>query len=980
MVKDMSRRRFVQAGGVAVTAGALIGFEAPARAIAGDHGFARDFARPASAARPKFRWWWPHGEVDPAEIRREIDQIADAGFGGVEIADVHHSVTQPMDPKGHGWGTPAWIAGVEAALRQAKARGITVDITVGPAWPAAVPTVTPDGPAAMKELAHGAVTVEAGADFDGPVPAPAVPPAKAVTDQRLLAVQAVRIDPANTTKKETGLDAGSVTDLTSMVSGEDTGGRLTWTAPGDGQWLVISYWLRGSGQEPESGPHTDPPSYVVDHFSPAGTAAVTAFWESRILTPSVRKLIREAGGALFEDSIELETDATLWTLDLPAEFEKRIGYDLLPYLPAVVKQDEDPVYAFEAGLTARVRRDLSRLLSLLFNDNHVRALRTWAHSIGLELSAQPYGMETDAISSAAILDIPEGESLGFHNLDDFRCLAGGRDMGGRRVLSDELGAYAGGAYNTTWDKILKTLGGEYAAGVNQTVLHGFSYAEAPGAAWPGFAAFTPYNGSIGYAESWGPRQPTWRHIKDISGYLGRTQTVLQAGTPRIDVAYIWQSGYGKTGLGAQWFTSDGVPAGWTHQMLSPALLDLPSATVAHGRLNPDGPAYKVFVLDGDALSGHEHTLPARAAERLLAFARAGLPVIVVGDWADAHVPGVAAAGEDERVRALVSDLLAQRTVRVVADKTGIPAALAALGLRPDAEYAQSSTLLNARRVAEKVDYYYFCNGKHAENSKVAAIDHLVSLVRTDRRAVPYVLDAWTGAAEPLALYEEDGDRVRVRIALQPGEATIIAFAPGGGTHATSSEAAEVRRDKGRLVARATRAGTFATELSDGRTARTVITDVPAPITLSGWRLRVEDRRPGATQTETVTVAHDLTLDALVAWPQIPELQDVSGIGHYSTTVRLDGGHGAYLDLGEVFDTARVTVNGHRLPPVDQVHPVTDVGPYLRPGVNTIEVEVATTLNNRLRVAEPAVYGIASRQNYGLIGPVRLIPYTDAVIR
>jgi hypothetical protein len=976
MPAEMSRRRFVQATGAAVAAQSLIGLERPARAATETPGFALDFARPASAVRPKFRWWWPHGLVDPAEIRREVDRIADAGFGGAEIADVHHSVTQPMDPEGHGWGTPAWVAAVTAALSQASRRGITIDLTIGPAWPAAVPTVTPDSTAAMKELAHGAVTVRAGAVFDGPAPAPAVAPAEAAHDQRLLAVQAVRTDPANATRKEAGLDAASVTDLTAEVSG----GRLTWTAPGDGDWLVIAYWLRGSAQQPEGGPHTDPPSYVVDHLSPAGTAAVAGFWEKRILNPALRKLICEAGGALFEDSIELETDATLWTPDLPAEFEKRTGYDLLPYLPALVKQNENTVYAFEAGLTARLRRDLSRVLSALINEHHFGALRTWAHSIGLELRAQPYGLETDAISSAAILDIPEGESLGFHNLDDYRCLAGGRDMGGRRILSNELGAYAGGAYNTAWDKVLKTLGGEYAAGVNQTVVHGFSYAEAPGAAWPGFAAFTPYNGSVGYAESWGPRQPTWRHIEDVAGYLGRTQAILQAGTPRIDVAYVWQSGYGKTGLGAQWFTSDGVPAGWTHQMLSPALLDLPSATVARGRLNPAGPAYKVFVLDGDALSGREHTLPARAAERLLAFARAGLPVIVVGDWSDAHVPGVAAAGEDDRVRALVAELLARPGVRAVADKTGIPAALAALGLRPDAEYAQSSTLLNARRTAGKVDYYYFCNGKHAENSKVAAVDHVVSLARTDRGAVPYVLDAWTGAAEPLALYEEDGDRVRVRITLQPGEATIVALAPGGGVHATSTEADGVRRDTGRLVVRATRAGTFATTLANGRTVRTAIADVPAPTTLSGWRLRVEDWRPGDSPTETTTVAHDVTLDALAAWPDIPELQDVSGIGRYSTTVRLDGVQGAYLDLGEVFDTARVTVNGRRLPPVDQVHPVVDVGPYLRPGLNTIEVEVATTLNNRLRVADPAVYGVASRQRYGLIGPVRLIPYGEAVIR
>jgi hypothetical protein len=40
-------------------------------------------------------------------------------------------------------------------------------------------------------------------------------------------------------------------------------------------------------------------------------------------------------------------------------------------------------------------------------------------------------LETDSIAAAAIVDIPEGESLGFRNLDDYQALAGGRDLGGR---------------------------------------------------------------------------------------------------------------------------------------------------------------------------------------------------------------------------------------------------------------------------------------------------------------------------------------------------------------------------------------------------------------------------------------------------------------------------------------------------------------------------------------------------------------------
>ncbi|MFD0070731.1 glycosyl hydrolase, partial [Streptomyces sp. NPDC127574] len=343
-------------------------------------------------------------------------------------------------------------------------------------------------------------------------------------------------------------DLDSVRDLSALV----TDGALAWTAPGDGDWVLISYWQRGSAQQPESGPHASPAAYVVDHFSAAGTGAVTDFWDRTILTSSLRRLLRAAGGAFFEDSVELETDGLTWTSRLPEAFEKHTGRPLLPYLPALVLDKSNQVFAFEAQLTRQIRHDFWETVSGLFNRHHLGALRDWAHALGMRLRSQPYGLQTDAIASAALLDIPEGESLGFKNLDDYRCLAGGRDMAGHTILSCEAGAYNGTAYSTTWDRFLRTMGGAYAAGVNQTVLHGFSYATAPQVAWPGFAAFSPYNGTAGYGESWGPRQPTWKHVPDIADYLGRLHRVLQSGTARADVAIFRQTGYTATGIGASW--------------------------------------------------------------------------------------------------------------------------------------------------------------------------------------------------------------------------------------------------------------------------------------------------------------------------------------------------------------------------------------------------------------------------------------------
>ncbi|MFE7859198.1 glycosyl hydrolase [Streptomyces sp. NPDC057403] len=988
-------RRTVLATGLAVGAVAALGTVAPAAAAlpagAEQRPDADWFARPARSVRPRFRWWWPDGLVDPDEIAREIDQIADAGFGGVEIAGVHHSVKDKsvLDTEHHGWGSRPWLDGVEAALRRAARRGLTVDLTLGPSWPVAVPGVGPDDESAAQELAYGRLSLAAGATYRGPVPPPVHAPASGVTRRRLLAVQAARVAPANSTRKETGLDPSTVVDLTATVVDD----VLTWTAPADGDWVLISYWQRGSGQQPESGPHTAPAAYVVDHFSPAGTAAVTGHWDD-MLDRDLRLLLKAAGGSFFEDSVELETDGLIWTSRLPDAFEEHTGRALLPYLPALVLDKSNQVFAFDAQLTRQIRHDFWETVSGLFNRHHLGALRDWAHSLDMTLRSQPYGLQTDAIASAALLDIPEGESLGFKNLDDFRCLAGGRDMAGRTVLSCEAGAYNGSAYSTTWDRFLRTMGGAYAAGVNQTVVHGFSYPTAPQVNWPGFAAFSPYNGTPGYGESWGPRQPTWHHIEDISGYLGRVHRVLQAGTARADVAVFRQTGYTATGIGASWFTSTGIPQGWTHQFLSGPLLDLPGATVSGGRLAPDGPAYKALFVEGDFFYGSTPTLALADARTLLALAREGLPMVLLGAFDQALTPGVPSDGETARLRAVLDALLALPHVTRVTDKTAVGDALAGLGVSPDVRYATSSTLLNAHRATADADFYYLCNGKHAETVKppVAAIDHDVTLRRTrGRKSVPYLLDAWTGGAVRLARYTEDGDDVTVRVTLQPGETMIVALGrpglfgdrDGDRPHAVASDADTVLFTDRGLTVRAGAAGTYTTRLSQGRTVTTTLPAVPDPVVPSRWQLDVDDWSPGSTPTRTEHVRRTVTLDALAPWSRIPELADSAGIGRYRTTIALprqwSSSYGAVLELGQVSDTCRVTVNGTLVPPVDRLHPVVDVGRYLRAGDNVIDVEVATPLINRLRVAQPAVFGTTARQDHGLVGPVRLVPYAQDVI-
>jgi hypothetical protein len=984
-----SRRRVLQVSAAAglglLVAPALPNALTDAATATGSHGSIEGrFAAPPASAGARFRWWWPNGNVEPAEIAREVKQVARAGFGGLEIADVHHSVKVGLDPAGHGWATAPWIAGVDAALTQASREGITIDVTAGPSWPAAVPTVQPNSPYASHELAHGVATVAAGATFDAELPEPVVEASAGVTKKTLVRVQAVKL--VTPTAKESVLDRASLVDLTDRVAG----GRLTWTAPADGSWLVLAYWERGSGQMPEAGPHTSPDSYVIDHFSRAATDALTGYWDRRILSSRTARLLRRAGNTFFEDSLEIETDATIWTPGFLTAFRKNRGYDLTPYLPVMLEVNEKYLYTYEPDRTSRVRDDIAQVLSDLYRDHHLIPARDWAHRQGLKLRIQAYGLETDTLAYSGLLDVPETESLGFKNLDDYRVMAGGRDLGGRTILSCEAAAYNGAAYNVTWDRVLTTVNSIYAAGVNQAVLHGFPYAEAPGAAWPGFAAFSPYgNNTPGYSEAWGPRQPSWKHVPDIAAYLKRTQWILQTGTNSVDLVFYRQKGWAATGIGALWATNDGIPLGWSHSFISSDVLAWKSASLRRGRLAPDGPAYKAMIIEGDAFRGRRATLTVSAAKRVAELARHGFPIVFLGDWSTPTAEGLGSAADDRAVAQAVASAQARSNVRTVALPADVPGALAALRVEQHVTH-ERSTLIHVHRRTDDADLFYVANARHAENRKLETVEQVVWFDRRDARQVPFVLDAWTGEVRRVAEYTRETGRIGVRLRLKPGQSTIVALADGSWAdqaarrvpHVASTEADAVRAEGSQLVIRAAVAGTYATVLGDSRIKRTTIDRVPAARPLTSWQLEVEDWQPGSTPSTTRKIVTRRQLSVLAPWLEIPGLEDVSGVGRYTTAVDWDGtkGAGAHLDLGSVLGSFRVLVNGRRVPGTNPLDSVVDLGDSLRRGRNVIEVEVATTLLNRLRTAQPVVFGTSARQRYGLIGPVVLQPYGTATVR
>jgi len=400
-------------------------------------------------------------------------------------------------------------------------------------------------------------------------------------------------------------------------------------------------------------------------------------------------------------------------------------------------------------------------------------------------------------------------------------------------------------------------------------------------------------------------------------------------------------------------------------------------------------------------------MPVEVAQKILGYARAGLPVIVVGMPPD-RTPGNT-PGDDAALQALIRSLLAEKTVYRVAHQADVPARLRELGIRPSAEPSSPSPMLSVHRRdgATRTDYYFLYNqgvvtpkGEPENLFEPATGQPLDREVSLEGRGRPYLLDAWTGKITPITNYTSNADRVTLRIKLSRDNATLIALSEDPtrfgvtppGVYVTKTGADDVIMDGNLIAIRASKPGTYATSLSDGKTVKSTIRNLPPPIELTNaaWHLAVEDWQPanpyqttfGVQAAQTIKAPVELDLKGLTPWPEIPALKNASGIGTYTTTVNLPSGwtrgQGATLSLGEVFDTFTLTVNGKAVP-VDQISAEADLGPYLKAGRNSLAVRVATTLNNRLAALDEAVAKRGLVQKYGLVGPVVLTPYAQATV-
>lgn len=891
------------------------------------------------------RWWLSEGLHTDSTLKNEIRMLDEAGFGAAEFLAMGD---YGVDVSRYGWGSEEFVHDTHLILDEVTRRGMGASMTSGTNWSNAnLNNIVPDDKAAAKELAYVAEPVKAGEKYARKIPHAKIT-RKAVFAQTLIAVVAMPDKGLADDGKRSVLGKTGIV-LTSLVKDE----YLEWTAPADGDYILFTVWMQGTGQ-------TASPScsinYTINYIDKYGTEALIDYWNREVLSDDMRKtLAANKRVQMYMDSLELTTYANggqFWGYHFMDEFKALRGYDLAPYLPHVFKHHSMMMLAStpyryvcaDQTFFKKLKNDLYQTMTELYMENVLEPLQNWLHSVDMTLRAEiSYGLPFEISQPGKFVDGIETESLEFASqIDSYRGMAGAAHIY-NRLFSSETGAHLMN-YKKNLDFYTQIIYTQFAAGVARTVLHGYaSICGSEGITeWPGHEGMLPI-----FSERFGSRQPSYRHYNDWNAMIARYQYILRQGKPRMDIGmlrldYAFNNMVGmgnedelyghqlmRANKGLYWQNCDLQNAGYTWDYFAPQLLR--DAGCGDSTVCPDGPGYQAIIV-------YQDTLDVDSARVLLSYARMGVKVLFVNGVTETLAMGCDATyeraaaitpfndGRDAELAGIVNEIKSLPNVREVDGPENALPALRELGVEPRIRFAKSNrNVLPFMREDGDVRYAYMYNCMYTETEPVAFDVELLG------EGVPYAINCWTGDVDACEAYSVKDGRTVITVTLNPGEACM-----------------------------------YALNMAETPAPCAAIPKTVSEIDIPRWNLKVESwdagKRVDVTEdrglgyvTREIYYETDVTvIDAgevgLVPWKDIPAIgPDVSGVGVYTTAVELAdvSGRIEFATAHVPGMTYAVYVNGAKAPAVDFDNPTVDITALVKPGCNELRVEVGTTLTNRL---------------------------------
>lgn len=740
-------------------------------------------------------------------------------------------------------------------------------------------------------------------------------------------------------KTRYAIDPAQVIDISAQV---DAAGTLNWTPPA-GEWTVLRLGHTPTGKL-NAATSDAGRGLEADKLS---VAAIDHQFDN-----TIAKVVKAAGplaGKAF-DMVEIagfEAELQNWTPTLPADFQKRNGYAITPYLPALTGR-----IVGDLDVSNRFLFDFRRTLAGLIADNYYGRMQERANGVGLKLLVQGDGPGAfDALQLSGRAQVPMAEYRSRAPGTDNRTVklvASAGHVYGKNVIAAE--AFMNEAKTDPWQDspyALKTPGDQmFAQGINQLLLHRRA-----------------------------PQAKPWME------YLARSQYMLRQGTYVADTLYF----VGEDSPDQAENVRPQLSAGYQYDLINAEVL-LNRTRVKDGRIVlANGATYRLLVIPRE-ITGMTPQLTAKMRE----LVEAGMAVL--GPKPSHPMTLTGKTDNDAAFRTAIDAVWGDgKTARKVGAGRVFPGgsvaeALTALKIAPDADCrtaASDGQVAWLHRKAGPTHIYFVANAQRRAE-RVTCTFRVGS-------AAPSLWDAETGTLTRATVFKTERDWTEVTFDLSPAGSTFVTldFAAGArridwvakdgvrfvdttATLATTIPApvltaahAEVSRDRyGDLQALVWESGFYTT--SDGGKFKA---EVPQPITIAGsWAVAFQ---PGRGAPARITL---LGLDSLSRHTDTG-VRHFSGTATYTSSVNIPEdtirkGRRIFLDLGRVEVLAGVKVNGKDLGVAWKEPYHVEITDALKPGSNAVELAVTTRDADRT-IAD------ATLPDSGLLGPVRLV-FADLV--
>jgi hypothetical protein len=721
-------------------------------------------------------------------------------------------------------------------------------------------------------------------------------------------------------------DTGDVLDISRYMSPD---GTLNWDAP-EGDWIIMRTGMRFIDVR------NGPASFEAEGLEVDKMNKEAVKFHFNAFIGQILKRIPAADRKTFTMVImdSYERGGSNFTDRFLEDFQKRYGYDPTPYLPAYRGH-----LIGSAATTDRFLWDVRRLVADRVAENYVGGMREASHEHGLRTWLENYGNSpAEFLQYGGQSDEVGGEfwvgSLGSRSYRFLlRAAASAAHIYGKnRVWAESFtsGSWTRNLGYSTYPQELKSLGDwAFAQGVNSTVLH--LYIQQPYEdVYPGIDAWfgTEFN-----------RKNTWfKHVDLLTLYHRRSNFMLQQGRNVADIAYYIGEDNPLT-REPQWIE---FRKGFNYDYINAEVI-VRDLRVKDGRFFlPDGATYRVL-----ALPPRETMRPEvlRKIERLVSAGG-----VVVGNPPSRSPSLQDYPHADHVIQQLARQLWGDGSERqrqygkgMVFNHVSLSEVLQTLALAPDL-HTENESIEYTHRTLNGKEVYFLANttGKPVQFTAAFRV----------RGLQPELWDALSGTTRSLPAFEQGATTVTVPLKLSANGSAFIVF-----------------RQKGTP------------------SARDVSANFPEPTTVSAvngpWQVSFEHDpiRRGPDKP--------IVLNELKDWTRLEDerVRHYSGPAVYTTSFavgRISQNKNYYLDLGELTATAKVKVNGKYVGGVWTYPYRVNVSGAVRPGNNTLEVEVINTWRNRLvgdhqlpeqeRVVQSRINpwnGDSSLQKSGLLGPVAL---------